>query len=85
MNNKKFLSLRGLTEGEMEKKLKDDGYYRCRVPFNLGSSAVTPAILPNGKELFKETLMIDYSFINPENYTLGECYAIFVKFPFDSE
>ena len=78
--DKEFIkSLRGLSEAEIEKKLKDLGYQRGSVGFMMANQEVTRAVLPRGSERHKEVLILDYSVIRPEQYDPHECYAIFFK------
>lgn len=72
-------SLRGLSEGEIEKKLKELGYKKGSAEFNMASQPVTRAVLPRGSESHKEVLFLDYNVIRPEQYDPHQCYAIFFK------
>ena len=72
-------SLRGLSESDIESKLKKLGYSRCSVQFQMANDLVTRAFLPRGNETHMEVLVIDYSIIRPKQYDPHECYALFVK------
>ena len=78
--DKKFIdSLRGLSESELEKKLKEFGYSRCSAGFTMINQEITKAVLPRGNQTHKEVLFVDYSIIKPQQYDPHQCYAIFVK------
>lgn len=81
--DKEFIeSLIGMSEDDIVAKLKEEGYIRCDVQFQMGDSArsgVSPVVLPMGIEKHRDILILDYSVLRPNQYEPHECYAFFWK------
>ncbi|MCX6706877.1 MAG: hypothetical protein NT001_01925 [Candidatus Woesearchaeota archaeon] len=75
-------SLKGIPEEGIVAKLKEQGYERGRILFQMANSAnrgVSPGILPQGIETHTEILILDYHVLRPNQYEPHQCYAFFYR------
>jgi hypothetical protein len=72
-------SLRGLSEEQIEKKLRKLGWRPFSFRFQMADEPITRNVLPIGSQTHREVLVLDYSVIKPEEYDPHQCYELFLR------